>query len=158
VEPSDVQQAHRAARRLRFALYPLAAVLLAMLLIGRDQAAGSPVTTKYGATTQGRRFELGLDAKGRPAAFDTELVALCPTGRLITMPWSPVDGDDVRFRRDGDRLRATERGDGWELGLDARSDGGGVLHGTLSLIVHVRPETRAPFDCRSRNVRFTVRR
>jgi hypothetical protein len=143
-----------ATRIFRVALFALAAVLAAALLIGRDHAAGKPVTTKLGATTQGREFKLGLDAKGRPAAFDTTLLANCPTGRQIGMPWNPADGDPVRFERDGDRLRVQESGDGWKLVLDGRTTEAGGLRGGLSLVVHVTPKTKPAYDCTSPNVRF----
>jgi len=162
VEPNepderDWEQANRLAKWMRLAIVPLVLVLAAILLLGRgDAVAGKPVKTKYGATSQGREFELRLDAKGRPASFSTELVAACPSGRLVSMPWDPVDGDGVRFVRDGDRLRVSERGKLWKLGLDARREGG-VLRGTLELVVHVRPETRDPFDCVSKGLRFSVR-
>ena len=153
----DWEQANRFAKWMRLAIVPLVLVLAAILLLGRgDAVAGKPVKTKYGATSQGREFQLRLDAKGRPASFSTELVAACPSGRLVSMPWDSVDGDGVRFVRDGDRLRVSERGKLWKLGLDARREGG-VLRGTLELVVHVRPETRDPFDCVSKGLRFSVR-
>jgi len=151
----DWEQANRLAKWMRFAIVPLVLVLAAILLLGRgDAVAGKPVKTKYGATSQGREFQLRLDEKGRPASFSTELVAACPSGRLVSMPWDSVDGDGVRFARDGDRLRVAERGKLWKLGLDARSTGKGGLRGKLTLVVHVRPETRAPFDCTARGVTF----
>ena len=152
----DARRARRVARIVRLAFYPLAALLAAVLLLGRDEAAGKPVTTKYGATTQGRAFELGLDADGRPGAFSTEVSASCPDGTQIAMPWDPSDGDPVPFERDGDRLRVAERGDGWELALDARVGERGGLRGTVSLVVHVKPERRAAFECRSPGVRFSA--
>jgi hypothetical protein len=156
ITEADERHARRAGRWIRFAFYPAAAVLAAVLLLGRDHAAGAPVTTKYGATTQGRVFKLGLDKQGRVAAFDTELVALCPNGHTITMPWSPAEREGVHFRRDGDDLRVTERGEGWEQELDASTEGGG-LSGTMKLVVHVTPKTRAAFDCVSKHLRFSVR-
>ena len=151
----DWEQANRVAKWMRLAIVPLVLVLAAILLLGRgDAVAGKPVKTKYGATSQGRECQLRLDDKGRPASFSTELVAICPTGRLVTMPWDSVDGDGVRFVRDDDRLRVTESGDGWKLGLDARSTGKGGLRGKLTLVVHVKPETRVPFDCTARGVTF----
>src|SRR4051794_31909399 len=113
ITEADERRARRTGRWLRFAFYPLAAVLAAVLLLGRDEAAGAPVTTKFGSTTQGRQFELGLDKDGRVATFSTHVVATCPNGHRITMEWDPTDGDPVRFERDGDRLRVAERGDGW---------------------------------------------
>jgi hypothetical protein len=156
VESLDLQQrrARRAARIVRFAFYPLVVALAAVLLLGRDHAAGKPVTTKLGATTQGREFKLGLDKKGRPAAFDTALLAICPSGRTIGMPWSPTDGDPVRFERDGDRVRVQESGDGWKLALDGRMTDGGGLRGAVSLVVHVTPKTKPAYDCASPHVRF----
>ena len=153
-EQGDEERARRATRWVRFALYPLAAVLAAVLLLGRDEAAGAPVTTKFGATNQGRQFELDLDEDGRAARFDTNVVATCPSGRQIVMQWDPADGDPVRFEHDGDRLRVAERGEGWELALDARSTGPGSLRGTLTLVVHVKPKSRAPFVCAARGVTF----
>jgi hypothetical protein len=156
ITDADERNARRAGRWLRFAFYPLAAVLAAVLLLGRDEAAGAPVTTKFGSTNQGRQFEVGLDKKGRVATFDTDVVATCPSGHRIAMPWNPIDGDPVRFERDGDRLRVAERGDGWALGLDARSTGKGGLRGKLTLVVHVKPKTRAPFDCTAPGVTFSA--
>jgi len=135
-EPSehDWEQANRLAKWMRFAIVPLVLVLAAILLLGRgDAVAGKPVKTKYGATSQGREFQLRLDDKGRPASFSTELVATCPTGRLVNMPCKL-----------------------WKLALDARREGG-VLRGTLELVVHVQPETRDPFDCVSKGLTFSVR-
>ena len=153
----DWEQANRLAKWMRFAIVPLVLVLAAILLLGRgDAVAGKPVKTKYGATSQGREFRLRLDDKGRPASFSTELVALCPTGRMVTMPWDSADGDGVRFVRDGDRLRVAEQSKLWKLALDARREGG-VLRGTLELVVHVQPETRDPFDCVSKGITFSVR-
>jgi hypothetical protein len=154
ITDADERRARRAGRWVRLAFYPLAAVTAAALLLGRDEAAGAPVTTKFGATDQGRQFELDLDEDGRVAAFDTNVVATCPSGRQIVMQWDPGDGDPVRFERDGDRLRVAERGDGWALGLDARRTGAAGLRGTLTLVVHVKPKTRAPFDCAARDVSF----
>jgi hypothetical protein len=157
VEPVDEEQARRTTFWLRVAIVPLIAVLAAVLLLGRDVAAGKPVKTKYGSTTQGLGFELGVDDDGRAATIATDIVARCPSGRTISMPWDSVDGDGVRFRRDGDRLRIAERSKLWELALDGRYDDKGTLGGTLRLVVHVEPKTRAPFDCASKNVRFTAR-
>jgi hypothetical protein len=134
------------------------AVVAAVSLTRLEQAPGKPVATKYGATSQGRAFALKLDADKTPVAFDTALSALCPMGRTISMPWSPVAGDGVRFNRDGDRLKVAEWGDGWRLELDGRVSDGGALRGTMSLVVNVRPKTRAPFDCRSPKVRFSAGR
>src|SRR5215207_6947476 len=139
---------------MRFAFYPLAAVLAAVLLLGRDQAAGAPVSTKLGTTTQGRQFELSLDKDGKITAFKTLVTATCPNGHKLTLPWDPADGDPVRFAHDGDRVRVAERGEGWRLGLDARGTKRGGLRGTLSLVIHVTPETRPAYDCTATGVRF----
>ena len=154
ITEADERRARRAGRWVRIVFYPLAAVLAAVLLLGRDEAAGAPVTTKFGSTNQSRQFEIGLDKDGRVATFDTTIVASCPSGRQIAMPWDPADGDPVRFKRDGDRLRVAEHGDGWELGLDARVTDKGGLRGKLKFVVHVKPKTRAPFDCTARGVTF----
>lgn len=120
-----------------------------------ESRPGKPVATKHGVTSQGRAFELRIDDEGRPVAFDTELSAICPSGRMIAMPWSPVHGDGVRFRRDGDRLRVSESGDGWRLSLDGKA-GDGTLRGTAQLVVHVTPKSRAAYDCRSPRVRVSA--
>jgi hypothetical protein len=146
----------RGLRLARLALIPLVAALAAILLLGRGEAAGKTVTTKLGVTTQGRQFKLGLDAKGRPGTFSTELTALCPTGTQISLPWDPSDGDPVPFDRDGDRLHVQERGDGWELELDGRTTESGGMRGTLSLVMHITPSKRPAFDCRSPHVRFSA--
>ena len=73
------------------------------------------------------------------------------------MQWDPADGDPVRFEHDGDRLRVAERGDGWELALDARSTGPGGLRGTLELVIHVKPESRRAVRLR-RAARHVLRR
>lgn len=143
-----------ATRIFRVVLFTVAAVLAAVLWLGRDHAAGKPVTTKLGATTQGREFKLGLDAKGRPAAFDTTLLAMCPTGRQIGMPWNPSDGDPVHFKWSGDRVHVAESGDGWRLALDGTKTPAGGLRGGISLVVHVTPKTKPAYDCTSPNVRF----
>jgi hypothetical protein len=81
----------------------LVGVLTALLLAtGIEHGPGKPVATKYGATSQGREFSLRVDADGTPVAYDTELAALCPDGRSISMPWAPVDGEGVRFERRGE--------------------------------------------------------
>jgi hypothetical protein len=156
VESLEVEShpAHRVASILRLALLLLVAAVAAVLVLGRDHAAGKPVTTKLGATTQGREFKLGLDKDGRPAAFDTELLALCPTGRTIGMPWNPSDGDPVRFAWNGDRVHVQESGDGWKLALDGRKTPGGGLRGDISLVVHVTPKTKPAYDCTSPHVKF----
>lgn len=142
---------------VRLSLVSLLIVVVAAVWIGRGGGPGEPVATKYGATSQGRQFELRVDAEGVPVAFATSLSALCPSGRMVEMPWMPVDGDGVRFERRGDRLHLAEHGDGWRQELDAKVAGGRVT-GTMTLVVHVRPKTRAPFDCRSPKVRFSVGR
>jgi hypothetical protein len=136
----------------------LAAILVVVSVVSLsrlDTGPGTPVATKHGVTSQGRAFELKVDDHGAPVAFDTELSAICPSGRMIAMPWSPVDGDGVRFERDGGRLRVSESGDGWRLELDGKA-GDGSLRGTAQLVVHVRPKTRAPYDCRSPKVRVSA--
>ena len=145
----------RGVRAARLAIVPLLALLAgAVLLVGRGDAAGEPVSTKLGATTQGREFELGVDAKGRPAAFSTALAALCPTGRFVEVPWDPTDGDPVPFERDGDRVRVREEGEDYELELDGTVDEKGGMRGRMSLVVHVTPRTKPAYDCTSRNLRF----
>jgi hypothetical protein len=153
----DWEQANRLAKWMRLAIVPLVLVLAAILLLGRgDAVAGKPVKTESGETSQGRGFQLRLDADGRPTSFSTELVATCPSGRQVVMPWLSDDGDGVRFRRDGDRLRVDERAALWQLGLDARREGG-VLKGTLDVVVRVRPKTKDPFDCVAKGIAFSVR-
>ncbi len=140
---------------------PLVLLLCAgavVLALGLDRGPGKPVVTKYGSTTQGLAFELHLDADERPVSFDTTLIARCPDGRSISMPWVPVDGDGVVFRRDGDRLRVTESGDGWRLSMDATLAGSGSLRGTARLTVHLTPRGRAAIDCTSPQVRVTAGR
>ncbi len=156
VSPEAARRLRRATRIVRLAIYPLAAVLIAVLLLGREQAVGKPVTTKYGATTQGRQFKLGLDSGGRPAAFDTSIGAVCPRGSLIEMPWSLGRDDNVDFERDGDRLRVHEHGDGWKLALDARMSENGGLRGKLSLVVRIKPKRGTAYDCSSPHVTFTA--
>jgi hypothetical protein len=139
----------------------LALVLVAVVAavsLWRDRGPGKPVATKYGATSQGRAFFVKLDADDRPVAFETSLGALCPTGRMVEMPWAPVDGDGVHFQRRGDRLHLAEHGDGWRQEIDAEVGAGGRLRGTMTLVVHVTPKTRAAFDCRSPKVRFSAGR
>jgi hypothetical protein len=138
---------------------PLVLLLCAgavVFALGYDRGPGEPVATKYGSTTQGRAFELRLDADGRPVSFGTTLTARCPDGRAISMPWDPVDGDGVVFRRDGDRLRVKESGDGWRLSLDATLAASGSLGGVAQLALHLTPEGHAPVDCRSPRVRVTA--
>ena len=73
------------------------------------------------------------------------------------MPWDSADGDGVRFRRDGDRLRVAERSELWELELDARFEEDGTLRGTMDVVVRVKPKAQAAFDCVSKDVRFAAR-
>jgi hypothetical protein len=144
---------------LRISVLAAVFVVVTVVSLSRlDQGPGKPVATKHGVTSQGRTFELRVDADGDAVAFDTALAALCPSGRTISMPWSPVDGEAVHFRRDGDRLRVAEWGDGWRLDLDAAESGDGALRGTMQLVVHVRPKTQAAFDCRSPKVRVSAGR
>ena len=150
----DERRARRAARIFRLAFYPLAAIVAAVLLLGREPAVGKPVTTKFGATSQGREFKLGLDEKGRVAAFDTSLGAICPRGSLIEMPWNVQPADNVPFERDGDRLRVRETGDGWTLSLDGRVDERGRMTGKLKLVVRIEPKRSAAYDCVSPDVTF----
>jgi len=143
---------------MRLAILPLAAALVAVLLLSsHDEAAGKPVEKRHGITSQGLAFELGVDAKGRPSTFSTTLAARCPSGRTVSLPWDSVDGDGVRFRRDGDRLRVAERGELWELELDGRFDDKGAISGSLRVVVRVKPKTKPAFACASKNVRFTAR-
>ena len=86
-----------------------AAATAVLVVAGVDRSPGKAVATKYGATSQGREFALKLDRDHTPVAFDTELVALCPSGRTVSMPWSSVDGDGVAFRHAGDKLHVAER-------------------------------------------------
>lgn len=153
--PDHARQAQRMQTALRLSIVPLVLVLAAALWFGRgDDAPGKPVTTKLGTTTQGREFRLGLDAHGHPSAFSTQLVARCPGGHLITMPWAPTAASGVRFDRDGDKLHVGEHGEGWKLALDGTVAKDGSARGTLSLIVHVTPKTKPAFDCASPHVRF----
>ena len=143
---------------LRLAILPLVAVLVVVLaLSGGAQTAGKPVETRQGSTTQGQTFELGIDDEGRASTFSTTVVTRCPSGREVSMPWDSADGDGVRFRRDGDRLRVVERSELWELELDGRFDEKGTLRGTMDVVVRVKPKTEAAFDCVSKDVRFTAR-
>lgn len=140
---------------------PLVLLLCAgavVLALSYDRGPGEPVATKYGSTTQGRAFELRLDEDGRPVSLNTTLTARCPDGRAISMPWEPVDGDGVVFRRDGDRLRVKESGDGWKLSLDATLAGSGALQGVAQLALHLTPAGRAPVDCSSSRVRVRAGR
>jgi hypothetical protein len=162
VDPTQAEEATEPTPRhplwLRLAIVPLAAVLVAVLLMATgDKPAGKPVKTKHGSTTQGLAFELGVDDDGRPAAFKTTVVARCPSGRTVAMPWDSADGDGVRFRSDDDRLRVSERGELWELELDGRFDEQGTLRGSLRVLVRVKPKTKPAFDCVSKDVRFTAR-
>jgi hypothetical protein len=136
----------------------LLAVVGAAVTLARGGGPGEPVATKYGVTSQGRAFELELDADAEPVAFDTELAAMCQSGRMVEMPWSAKAGDGVRFRRAGGKLHVAERGDTYELALDATVAKDGALRGTMELVVHVRPQTRAAYDCVSPKVRFTAGR
>ena len=136
----------------------IVAIAAAVVVATRDSGPGAPVATKYGATSQGRTFELKLDDDRWPVAFDTELAAMCPSGRMVSMPWTSVDGDGVRFRRAGRKLTVNENGETYELGLDATVAKDGALTGTARLVVHIRPETRAPFDCTSPRVRVSAGR
>src|SRR4051794_11640946 len=140
---------------LRLSILPLAAVLALVLFLGRgDDAAGKPVTTKRGVTTQGREFKLGVDSHGRPSAFSTQLLAICPDGSMISMTWDPSVAGGVPFTRDGDNLRVKESGDGWKLSLDGTVAKDRSTRGNVSLIVHVTPKTKPAYDCRSPHVRF----
>jgi hypothetical protein len=136
----------------------LLAVAGAAVTLVRDRGPGEPVATKYGVTSQGRAFELELDDHAEPVAFDTELAAMCQSGRMVAMPWAPEAGDGVRFRRTGSKLHVAERGDTYELALDATVAKDGALRGTMELVVHVRPQTRAAYDCVSPKVRFSAGR
>lgn len=157
-EPEATEETPRHPLWLRLSILPLAAMLIAVLLLGaRDSVAGEPVRTLHGTTTQGLAFELGVDDEDRASAFSTTLVARCPSGRTLSMPWDSADGDGVRFRRDGDRLRVVERSELWELELDGRFDGEGSILGSLRVLVRVKPKTKPAFDCVSEDVRFSAR-
>ena len=136
----------------------LLAVVGAAVTLAPGGDPGEPVATKYGVTSQGRAFELELDADAVPVAFDTELAAICQSGRMVEMPWSAEARDGVRFRRAGGKLHVAERGDTYELALDATVAKDGALRGTMELVVHVRPQTRAAYDCVSPKVRFSAGR
>jgi hypothetical protein len=140
---------------LRLSILPLVAVLALVLFLGHgDDAAGKPVTTKRGVTTQGREFKLGVDSHGRPSAFSTQIVALCANGNTIGMPWDPSVAGGVPFARDGDELHVEETGDGWKLSLDGTVAQDGSTRGTVSLVVHITPKSKPAYDCRSPHVRF----
>jgi hypothetical protein len=157
-EPEATEPTLKHPLWLRLAILPLAAALVAVLLLSsHDEAAGKPVKKRHGITTQGLPFELGVDAEGRASTFSTTLVARCPSGHTVTMPWDSADGEGVRFRRDGDRLRVAERSKLWELVLDGRFDEKGSLSGSLRVVVRVKPKTKPAFACASKNVRFTAR-
>jgi hypothetical protein len=143
---------------IRLSLIVLLVVVLAGVSLGRDRGPGKPVATKYGVTSQGRAFALKLDGDGEPVAFDTELAAMCPTRRMVAMPWSADAGDGVPFRRSGGKLHVAEHGDTYELDLDATVARDGALRGTMTLVVHVRPPTHAPYDCVSPKVRLSAGR
>ena len=136
----------------------LVAVVGAAVTLARSGGPGEPVVTKYGVTSQGRAFELQLDDDAEPVAFDTELGAMCQSGRMVAMPWAPEARDGVAFRRAGGKLHVAERGDTYELSLDATVAKDGALRGTMELVVHVRPQTRAAYDCVSPKVRFSAGR
>jgi hypothetical protein len=136
----------------------LLAIVGAAVTFGRGGGPGEPVATKHGVTSQGRAFELKLDDDAQAVAFDTELAAMCPSGRMVSMPWSSDSRDGVPFRSSGGKLRVTERGDTYELSLDATVAKDGALRGTMRLVVHVRPKVRAPYDCVARRVRFSAGR
>ena len=135
----------------------LLAVVGAAVTFGRG-GPGEPVATKYGVTSQGRAFELGVDDDGQPVAFSTELAAFCPSGRMVSMPWAPVAADGVTFRRAGDKLRVAERDELWELAFDGTVAKDGALRGTMTLVVHIKPKTHAPYDCSSPRVRVSAGR
>jgi hypothetical protein len=137
-------------------LVALLVVVSVVSLSRLDTGPGAPVATNKGVSSQGRTFVVRVDDRGEPVAFDTAVTALCPGGRTISMPWSPVDGEGVRFERDGDALHVAEHGDGWALELDATTSRGGTVRGTMRLVVHVRPTSRAPFDCASPEVRVSA--
>ena len=157
-EPETTEQTPSTLLWLRLAILPLVAVLVAVLLLSAtDKPAGKPVETRHGSTTQGLEFALGLDDEGRPSTFTTTVVARCPSGREVSMPWDSADGDGVRFRSDGDRLRVVERSQLWELELDGRFDEQGTIRGSLDVLVRVKPKTKPAFDCVSKDVRFSAR-
>ena len=155
LSPDYARQARRMQNALRLAIFPLVLVLVAVLLLDRGgDEPGKPVTTKRGVTTQGREFKLGVDSHGRPAAFSTQLVALCPNGNMIGMPWDPAAAEGVPFERHGDKLHVGETGDGWKLALDGTVAKDGSTRGTASLIVHITPKSKPAYDCTSPHVRF----
>jgi hypothetical protein len=157
VQPDYARQARRIQLAMRLSILPLAAVLAAVLFLGHgDDAVGKPVSTKLGVTTQGRQFKLGLDSNGRPAAFSTQLVALCANGNMISMPWDPAAADGVKFARNGDKLHVQETGDGWKLALDGTVAEDGSMRGNVSLLVHITPKSKPAYDCTSPHVRFTA--
>ena len=136
----------------------LVAVVSAGMVAMRDRGPGKPVATKYGVTSQGREFAVKVDGDGQPVAFSSEIAALCPSGRMASMPWSPSEADGVPFHRAGDKLTVAERGELWELELDGTVAKDGALRGTMSLVLHVKPKTRAPYDCTSPRVRVSAGR
>jgi hypothetical protein len=100
------------AFRASFAL--LAIVLLAVIV--RPQAFHSepaptpPLAAAHGQTAQGAPFAMRFDPPARPVWFRTRVHARCTNpGRAGAWGWDwgwwPTDGQGVRFRRDGDRLR-----------------------------------------------------
>ena len=143
--------------RLSVLVLVLVAATAAIVVMG-GRGPGTPVATKYGVTSQGRAFEVEVDDHGQPVAFSTEVAAMCPSGRMVSMPWAPVEADGIAFRRAGGRLRVAERGDTYALALDATAARSGAVKGTMTLVVHVRPKTRAPYDCTSPKVRVSAGR
>jgi hypothetical protein len=149
----------------RLAFYPAAVALGAFLLTGRGDAAAD-TEPMVGKTSQGALISFELDGDGRPISLDTQLAASCPNGYRYSTPWRPVDGDRVRFRRDGSRLWAIETTtihyDNGNVGrglytLDAWVEDDRV-EGVLEVVEHVHPPKGPDWACGSRPVGFTAQR
>ena len=164
-EERIARQARRVLWGFRLAFYPAAAAVAAVLLLSRGDADSETPTVVNGTTTQGKAFTLHFDGDGRATYFDTVLVTTCPNGDPWLLRWFPADGDPVPFRRDGSRLRVSER---WterypsgvvgrrRYTLDAQL-GEGVASGVLSVVERVQATAGAAYECVSGNVSFTAR-